>query len=283
MIEAAGVVLIREDAVPKVLLIHRGYRNDWSLPKGKLDSGELAANAAVRETLEETGYLVQLKVALTPVSYQVKDDAKTVYYWSATELAHDPTVVPNDEVDELRWVTIDEAAELLSYPRDLVTVSEALALQTGGIRTAAIVRHAISTTRESFTGSNDLDRPLAEAGFAQLTTISTLLAAYGITDLISSPALRCTQTLANYAAQEELKIAENPLLLEDNLDFTISEWHGLVRRNGVAICTHRPVIDQLADFEPDAAQLLRDLPPGGVVVLSWNHQDELVAAERHEI
>lgn len=284
MIEAAGVVLIRPESDPKVLIIRRDYRNDWSLPKGKLEPAELAAIAAVRETLEETGYLVKLETALTPISYESNGKPKTVYYWSASELAFDPSVVPNDEVSQLRWVTLAEATELLSYEHDVAVVTEALALTSTGVTTAIVLRHAISTKREDFHGEDDLQRPLAPAGFSQLPQIATLLAAYGVTALISSPALRCKQTLECFADQEGLVIAENPLLLEENEDFTQAEWDALLsHHSSIALCTHRPVIDELAKFEPDAAALLTDLPPAGVVVLSWNRAGELISAERHQI
>lgn len=284
MIEAAGVVLIRQDSEPKVLIIRRDYRNDWSLPKGKLEPTELAVIAAVRETLEETGYLVKLEMALTPISYESNGNPKTVYYWSATELAFDHSVVPNDEVSQLRWVTLAEAKELLTYERDVAVVAEALALSSSGVKTAIVLRHAISTKREEFPGNDDLARPLAATGFSQLPQIASVLAAYGVTALISSPAIRCKQTLQHYADQEGLEIAENPLLLEENENFQQSEWNALLtHHSSVALCTHRPVIDELAKFEPDAADLLTNLPPAGIVVLSWNPAGELISAERHQI
>ena len=43
-----------------VLLVHRPKYDDWSFPKGKLDPGERAAAAAVREVEEETGLRVRL-------------------------------------------------------------------------------------------------------------------------------------------------------------------------------------------------------------------------------
>ncbi|MBM3691091.1 MAG: NUDIX hydrolase [Actinobacteria bacterium] len=284
MIQAAGVVLVRQGDQPRVLVIRRDYRNDWSLPKGKLEPNEPAAIAAVRETLEETGYLVRLHLPLSPVSYQTKGETKTVHYWLATELAFDSSVVPNDEVSELRWVTLNEAKDLLTYPRDFATVSVAIGLSDNPTRTALILRHAISTKREDFDGQDDLLRPLTAAGFTQLETISALLSAYGVTSLLSSPALRCQQTLSHYAEQEDIDIVLNPLLLEENSNFTNSEWEGLLQHQGcIALCTHRPVIDELGNFEPEANHLLQDLPPAGLVVLTWNQLGELLSAERHEI
>lgn len=284
MIKAAGVVLIRQRDEPEVLVIRRDYRNDWSLPKGKLEPNEPAAVAAVRETLEETGYLVKLHLPLSPVSYQARGETKTVNYWIASELAFDANVVPNDEVSELRWVTLTEAKQLLTYPRDFATAAAAIGLTETATKTALILRHAISTRREEFDGQDDLLRPLSAAGFAQLEMLSALLSAYGVTSLLSSPALRCQQTLSHYAKQEELSIALNPLLLEDNSNFTRNEWKSLLQHQGcIALCTHRPVIDELGEFEPEAKILLQDLPPAGVVVLTWNQFGELLSAERHEI
>lgn len=284
MIEAAGVVLVRNHNEPEVLIIRRDYRDDWSLPKGKLEPGELAAVAAVRETLEETGYLVKLTAALTPIQYESSGKPKTVYYWSATELAFDSSVVPNDEVTQMRWVTLSQAAKLLTYERDVAVVAEAIGLISQDIKTAIVLRHAISTKRENYSGENDLLRPLAPEGFSQLPFLSALLSAYGVTSLISSPALRCRQTLQHFADLEGLSISPNPLLLEESESLSDLEWKSLLTGlNSVAICTHRPILDELAKFEPDAKDFLFDLPPAGVVVLSWNKDGELISAERHQI
>jgi len=283
MIEAAGVVLIRPSTEPKVLVIHRAHRADWSLPKGKLEPGENAAAAAVRETLEETGYSVKVQLPLTPVRYQIGDQSKIVYYWSATELDFDETAVPNSEVDELRWVTLKEASELLSYKHDLTTVVEALAVSQPGIRTAVVARHAISVIRESFEG-DDLQRPLASNGMLQTNQIAEVLGAYGVTKLISSPAIRCQQTVQPYADLKQLSLELDPILLEENSAFDEIRWRELLNQPQLtAFCTHRPVIDAIAQFEPEAQNLLAELPPAAIVVLSWDQTGELISAERHQI
>ena len=56
-VRAAGGVLWREvDGEVRVAVVHRPRYDDWSLPKGKLDPGELEVAAAVREVEEETGF-----------------------------------------------------------------------------------------------------------------------------------------------------------------------------------------------------------------------------------
>lgn len=117
-VEAAGTVVWRPaNGSQQVLLIHRPRYDDWSLPKGKLDSGESFEEAALREIAEETGLLARLVRELPAVNYEVRGRPKVVRYW-LMEVESDPGFVANDEVDELRWVEPGEASALLSYDRD---------------------------------------------------------------------------------------------------------------------------------------------------------------------
>jgi 8-oxo-dGTP diphosphatase len=116
MIEAAGGVVVRGDG--RVAVVHRPRYDDWSLPKGKLDAGETFEQAARREIEEETGLRVRLVRELPSAHYRDnKDRDKVVRYW-LMEIEDDPGFTPNDEVDELRWLTPGEAAGLLTYDRD---------------------------------------------------------------------------------------------------------------------------------------------------------------------
>lgn len=283
MILAAGTVLVRKTTHWQVLIIHRHDRNDWSLPKGKAEVGENLAIAAVRETAEETGYQVQLRTPLTKVNYLHGDTQKSVNYWLATEVSHDQTTVPNDEVDEIRWVSLSEASQLLTYPRDIKVVAEAFGLVDAQSSTILIVRHANSTKRETFTG-DDLDRPLSELGFKQLAELSQILQAYGVREVVSSPALRCVQTVEPYALFQNIPVKSNDLLLEDQPSFNRAAWINLSKNNQpMAVCSHRPVIDLIGTFELDAQDLLTNLEPAGVVVLHRLANSELLACELHLI
>ena len=56
VVRAAGVVMLRDrDGQQEVLIIHRPIREDWSIPKGKIDPGEHVLSAAVRETFKTGG------------------------------------------------------------------------------------------------------------------------------------------------------------------------------------------------------------------------------------
>ena len=89
-----------------MLLVHRPKYDDWSFPKGKLDRGERAAAAAVREVAEETGLRVRLGPPLSSQRYAVSGGMKTVHYWTGTPVgdADVSGYTPNDEIDEVEWV-----------------------------------------------------------------------------------------------------------------------------------------------------------------------------------
>ena len=118
IVQAAGGVVVRDGAVA---VVHRPKYDDWSLPKGKLDAGEAHEAAALREVEEETGLRCRLGRELDSVSYRDrKARPKVVRYWVME--VEDGEFAPNDEVDELRWLTPAAAVELLTndHDRDLV-------------------------------------------------------------------------------------------------------------------------------------------------------------------
>jgi 8-oxo-dGTP diphosphatase len=54
---------------------------------------------------------------LPPVHYSVRERPKIVRYW-LMNVVSDPGFTPNDEVDELRWLSAADAGALLTYDRD---------------------------------------------------------------------------------------------------------------------------------------------------------------------
>ena len=113
-IHAAGGVVMRDG---QVAVVHRPRYDDWTLPKGKLDSGESFEEAALREVEEETGLRGVLVRELPATMYKVAGRPKVVRYW-LMDVEHEGSFVPNDETDQLRWVTPGEALRLLTYDRD---------------------------------------------------------------------------------------------------------------------------------------------------------------------
>ena len=102
----------------EVVLVHRPRYDDWSFPKGKLHKGESFEEAALREVAEETGLVCALGDELPSTEYlDSKGRLKLVRYWAMRIVEVQPWA-PGDEVDQRRWVTLDEAAAMLSYGHD---------------------------------------------------------------------------------------------------------------------------------------------------------------------
>jgi len=119
-VAAAGGIVTRpdRDGDSKILLVHRPRYDDWTLPKGKAHRGESDEACALREVEEETGLACALGEELAVSHYE--DSAgrpKRVRYFAMTP-ADGAVGRPQNEVDEVRWVTRAQALELLTYARD---------------------------------------------------------------------------------------------------------------------------------------------------------------------
>jgi 8-oxo-dGTP diphosphatase len=112
-VRAAGGLVFRDGSV---LLIHRPQYDDWTFPKGKLDPGESWEEAARREVEEETGLDCEPGEEVGRSFYSdSRGRLKEVRYFRM-EAGGEP--VPQNEVDEVRWVPLDDAPAALSYDRD---------------------------------------------------------------------------------------------------------------------------------------------------------------------
>jgi 8-oxo-dGTP pyrophosphatase MutT (NUDIX family) len=123
-VRAAGGVVVRHGR--NVALVHRPKYDDWTLPKGKLEEGEGALEAALREVREETGLECQAGPSLGSIEYLDSSGRdKRVDYWLMEAVGEE--LAPTGEVDEARWVSFEEAASLLSYDRDREVLERAAA------------------------------------------------------------------------------------------------------------------------------------------------------------
>jgi phosphohistidine phosphatase SixA/8-oxo-dGTP pyrophosphatase MutT (NUDIX family) len=209
-VRAAGaVVLRRQDGKAHTVLVHRPRYDDWSFPKGKLLEGESFEDAARREVLEETGLEGRIDSELPPSRYVDQHGRpKLVRYWSMETLdgrEHHPT----EEVDEARWFTLRDAREALSYDRDRVVLDAATAI----VAPAYLVRHAKAGDRDAWSG-DDGSRPLSRSGRRQAKGLVRILSSRIIERILSSPAVRCTETVAPLADQRGLPIEARDELME---------------------------------------------------------------------
>lgn len=296
---AAGAAIIRNGTHEReFLLVHRGYRDDWTFPKGKVDPGEHLIAAAIREVREETGFAISLGVPLPAQEYVVRGDLKISHYWVATYL--EGNFVANDEVDEIRWLTYDQAAELLTYPHDRDVLDAAA--EAPATTALVILRHTQATKRaewavmEDALAQVDASRPLTAVGRMQASGLIPALAAFNISQLHSSDSRRCRDTVGPYASARSLAI---------NLEESLSEEQHLIdpqraqervgqiasAKERVLLCTHRPVMPTVMDTLRSQLQISNPQPndfdpaltPGSMVIFHRNENDPSVVhvVERH--
>jgi 8-oxo-dGTP diphosphatase len=183
-------------------------------------------------------------------SYPNGGRTKVVDYWVGRVLG-DPDVsgyLVNDEIDEVAWVPLDEARARLSYPRDGDTLREALA---GAKKTRALVvlRHGQAEARKSWK-HDDRTRPLVAEGHAQARAVVPLLAAYGVTRIVSSSSRRCVDTVLPYAEKSGRPVVSSDALSEeDATPRSVRTFVGDVVGSGedAVLCTHRPVLPVVYD------------------------------------
>ena len=123
MIRAAGALLWQGPPERRLIaVVHRNRYDDWTLPKGKLKKGESWQEAALREIKEETGYDARILGFAGAVAYEVKGRPKIVRYWHMVAEG-EPSPLEN-EVDELVWLTVEEAIARVQYPLEKALLEE---------------------------------------------------------------------------------------------------------------------------------------------------------------
>lgn len=224
-----------------MLIVHRPSYDDWSLPKGKADGEESPEETAVREVLEETGYRCRVVSPIRITRYPVGEDMKEVAWFAMRPLPDSPGFHPGREIDAIKWLDPEEAARTLHYDNDRSLVGDpglAEAARTGTLR---LVRHAAAGSRGDWDG-DDLLRPLTAKGARQAEALAGELGNRGIERILSSPSVRCLQTVEPLASATGAEIEVEGSLAEGA---DPSGVHGLMKAlagSNAVLCSHGDVI-----------------------------------------
>ncbi len=240
---AAGGLILRQQRRKglQILICYRRRYDDWSLPKGKLDTGEGILSAALREVEEETGFRCAPIAHHGSVDYTMKSGGdKVVDYWTMEPVSG--KFIPNEEIQRVRWLRPGEAVKVLSYKHDRNLVRGISRTWAADHPVLYLVRHAHAGEREEYEGPDDRDRPLSVRGWKQVKGITKLLKNRGITRLLSSPYRRCSDTLLPLSELLKIEVEEHPALGETASTADLAELIDEVRTTRAAVCTHGNMI-----------------------------------------
>jgi 8-oxo-dGTP diphosphatase len=292
-VEAAGGVLWRGDpASPEVALVHRPRYDDWSVPKGKLETGEHPLLAGLREIEEETGFHALPGRRLGSVRYPVTEGRKRVRYWAAEAVGG--RFRANREVDELWWGPLAGALKKVDSDGD-ARILETFAEDTRRTRALVLVRHASAGDRHRYNGK-DAERPLDSDGKERARTVAALLTAYDVRRAGTADVARCRQTLAPFASSEAVEVATLPATTAGAFDLDPDAGSDEVLAlldgtGGAAWCGQREVIPDLAvgvserlgGWSKGSGRGIRDLADlrkGALLLLHVDEQGRLGSVER---
>jgi len=287
VVPAAGIVAFRSTPGGReVLLVYRPLLNDWVLPKGHIDAGELPPETACREFHEETGHKAVVVRPIAQVDYPVDDTIKRVYWFLGRLSDEEPDDVADPaEVSVVLWARLDKALHTLTYGDEREVLLWASQMEP--TYPMLIVRHGKALARKSWKKADEL-RPLAARGRREAERLPHLLAAYGVADLASSPSDRCVETLDPYSEATGLDIMMLPVLSEEGaaadppgVGAAMDELRDRLLAGGVpmAVCGHRPVLPAMVDALGTAYEGLR---PGETMVVHLDPESgAVVATERY--
>ncbi|WP_407117850.1 NUDIX hydrolase [Bradyrhizobium sp. LMG 9283] len=163
---AAGGIVLRRGPAPLIAVVRQRKRNEWVLPKGKLDDGETPKEAAHREVLEETGHDVAVHEFLGTLVYQSGGRSKVVHFWRM-EADGGPVRKLMNDIKAVDWLTLDDAIARLSreYERAFLNQVGPIALAAAGLA---------SSPSEAAQATDDIDAALQTLTPAEAASVDEL-------------------------------------------------------------------------------------------------------------
>ncbi len=125
VVKAAGGIVCREGSSgeTEIVVVHRPAYDDWTLPKGKVDSDETPEECALREVKEETGFRCELGRPVGCTAYvDRRGRNKVACYWVMEVISG--RFRPGGEVDRMLWLPVTDAVKRLTYERDKALIAQ---------------------------------------------------------------------------------------------------------------------------------------------------------------
>jgi 8-oxo-dGTP diphosphatase len=249
-IQAAGAIVWRrnDSDVIEIALVHRAKYDDWSIPKGKVEGDESLVACAYREVVEETGFSVRFGQLVGSSRYEVNGVPKTVTYWAARLLGEQGKPNP-EEVDAIRWVSCEEAKELLARDSDRQLIDTFMLIEPD-TKPLILLRHAKAIERHDWAGE-DTDRPLSSLGERQSKRLLTNFLPFAVEEIHSSSAVRCYESITPMARGLSVDFFFTDSLTEEvfykNNDRPLKYIQRLlVNDYTTLVCSHNPILPAIA-------------------------------------
>jgi 8-oxo-dGTP diphosphatase len=164
---AAGGIVTQLGSASLLAVVRLRKRNEWVLPKGKLEDGETPRAAAEREVLEETGHRVSVHEFLGTLAYEAGGRPKVVHYWRM-EAEREPTHPLMRDIIAVAWLPLDEALDRLTRSHERAFLAEVgpLALEAAATRATPAKRRppakrAAAVSRPSPAAKTDGKQPVS--------------------------------------------------------------------------------------------------------------------------
>jgi 8-oxo-dGTP diphosphatase len=250
IIAAGAVVWCQEKKEVQIALVHRPRYDDWSLPKGKQDGSESLIACAFREVIEETNLKVAFGPYIGDIEYFVAEGLKKVHYWSARLADDSPEFHSNEEVDLLEWHSVESAIEKVTRDSDREIIEKFVNTPFDSYP-LIMLRHAKALAREEWQSEDD-DRPLEQLGQQQARRMLSLYQVYGLTQIHTSDAVRCHDTVEQMAHALDIPLTITNKVSEytwkKNKEKAIDYAKDLIKINEpIILCSHNPVLPRMME------------------------------------